>query len=92
MEATLQLTSALRDAAMKATGQHVPEWLSGHQPDGRPSLKPHAAFFPLPLVPTKYADGHIMGLAMAIPRRRIDSGDEMKEESLRRVIGFFCFL
>lgn len=90
IEATLQLTSALRDAAMKVTGQHVPEWLSGHQPDGRPSLKPHAAFFPLPFVGTKYADGHIMGLAMAIPRA-IDSRDETKEESLRRVIGSLLF-
>jgi CRISPR-associated protein Csb2 len=86
MEATLQLTSALRDAAMKATGQNVPEWLSGHQPDGRPSLKPHAAFFPLPFVGTKYADGHLMGLAMAIPRE-IDSYRETKEQTLRRVIG-----
>jgi CRISPR-associated protein Csb2 len=90
MEATLQLTSALRDAAMKATGQNVPEWLSGHQPDGRPSLKPHAAFFPLPFVGMKYADGHIMGLAVAIPRE-IDSHGETKEETLRRVIGPFLF-
>jgi CRISPR-associated protein Csb2 len=90
MEATLPLTTALRDAAMKATGQNVPEWLSGHQPDGRPSLKPHAAFFPLPFVGAKYADGHLMGLAMAIPRE-IDSYGETKEETLRRVIGSLLF-
>jgi CRISPR-associated protein Csb2 len=90
MEATLQLTSALRDAAMKATGQNVPEWLSGHQPDGKPSLKPHAAFFPLPFVGAKYADGHLMGLAMAIPRE-LDSYGETKQETLRRVIGPFLF-
>ena len=90
MEATLQLTSALRDAAMKATGQNVPEWLSGHQPDGKPSLKPHAAFFALPFVGAKHADGHLMGLAMAIPRE-IDSYGETKEETLRRVIGSLLF-
>ena len=78
MEATLQVTSALRDAAMKAVGQNVPEWLSGHQPDGRPSLNTHAAFFSLPFVGAKYADGHIMGLAMAIPRE-IDAHGETKE-------------
>jgi CRISPR-associated protein Csb2 len=45
LETTLQLTPALRNAAMKAAGKNVPEWLSGHQPDGKPSLRPHAAFF-----------------------------------------------
>ena len=80
IEATLQLTSALRDAAMKATGQHVPEWLSGHQPDGRPSLKPHAAFFPLPFVGhevcrwahygTRYGDSTRDRLAMARRKKR----------------------
>lgn len=73
LEATLQLTSALRNAAMKAAGETAPEWLSGHQPDGRPTSKPHAAFFPLPFVGPKYADGHVMGLAMAIPRGLPDS-------------------
>lgn len=90
MEATLQLTSALRDAAMNAVGEDVPEWLSGHQPDGRPSLKPHAAFFPLPFVGAKYADGHVMGLAMALPRA-IDPAGGIIEESLRRVLGPLLF-
>jgi CRISPR-associated protein Csb2 len=75
---------------MKATGLKVPEWLSGHQPDGRPSLKPHVAFFPLPFVGARYADGHLMGLAMAIPRE-IDSYGETKEDALRRVIGSLLF-
>jgi CRISPR-associated protein Csb2 len=56
LETTLQLTSALRDAVMKAAGKDVPEWLSGHQPDGSRTLRPHAAFFPLPFVGAKYAD------------------------------------
>jgi CRISPR-associated protein Csb2 len=90
MEATLQLTSALRDAAMKAVGENVPEWLSGHRPDGRPSLLPHAAFFPMPFVGAKYADGHVMGLAMALPRG-LEAQDETGEESLRRVIGSLLY-
>lgn len=84
LEATLQLTSALRNAAMKAAGENAPEWLSGHQPDGAPSLKPHAAFFPLPFVGAQYADGHVMGLAMAIPRGLSDT-------ALRPVIGSLLF-
>lgn len=90
LEATVQLTSALRDASMKAVGQNVPEWLSGHQADGKSSLKPHAAFFPLPFVGAKYADGHIMGLAMAVPRE-IESGSETREAVLRRVIAPLLF-
>jgi CRISPR-associated protein Csb2 len=90
LEATLQLTSALRDAAMKAVGDNVPEWLSGHQPDGRPSLKAHAAFFPLPFVGARYADGHIMGMAMAVPRE-IESDGETREVALRRVLAPLLF-
>ena len=90
MEATLQLTSALRDAAMKAVCKNVPEWLSGHRPDGRPSPKLHAAFFPLPFVGGKYGDGHVMGLAMALPRT-IDAEAEDSEESRRHIIGSLLF-
>jgi len=90
LEATLQLTSALRDAAMKAIGENVPEWLSGHRPDGRPTSRPHAAFFPLPFVGANYADGHVMGLAIAIPRE-LDTQNETKDAALRRVIGPLLF-
>ena len=86
IEATLQLTSALRDAAMKAAGDAVPEWLSGHQPDGRPATNPHAAFFPLPFVGARHADGHIMGLAIAVPR-----SVENRDDNLRRTIGALLF-
>lgn len=90
LEATLQLTSALRDAAMKSAGRDVPEWLSGHQPDGSPTLKPHMAFFPLPFVGVKYADGRLMGLAMAIPRE-LNAQSETRDTALRRVIGPLLF-
>jgi CRISPR-associated protein Csb2 len=91
LESTLQLTSALRDAAMKAVGQNVPEWLSGHQWDGKPSLKDHAAFFPLPFVGADHGDGQILGLAITVPRE-IDTLDETKEASFRRVLGPLLFL
>lgn len=44
-----------------------PEWLSGHRPGGGPSADPHLAMFPLPFVDHEYADGRIMGVAMALP-------------------------
>lgn len=84
LEATLQLTSALRDAALKAAGENIPEWISGHQPDGSPSRQIHAAFFPLPFVGAQYADGHIMGLAMAVPR-------QVEEEELRSALAPLLF-
>jgi len=68
LESTQQLTGALRNAAMKAAGENPPEWLTGHTPERRPSEQPHAAFFPLPFVGRKYADGHVMGLGIALPR------------------------
>jgi CRISPR-associated protein Csb2 len=41
IEATLQLTGALRNSAMQAAGRVVPEWISGHDERGAPSLRPH---------------------------------------------------
>lgn len=85
LESTLQLTSALRNAAMKALPEgQSPEWLSGHQPDGRPTLKPHVAFFPLPFVQAQYADGHILGMAMAIPK-------SIPADEARRTFGALLF-
>jgi len=65
---TLRLTGALRGALMAAVPQPPPEWLSGHAPDGSRSEKPHVAFLPLPFVGREYADGRVMGVALAIPR------------------------
>jgi CRISPR-associated protein Csb2 len=85
LESTLQLTSALRNAAMKALPQgECPEWLSGHQADGTPTREPHAAFFPLPFVDAPWADGHIVGLAIAVP-----SG--IGAEEVKRVLGRLLF-
>ena len=69
VERCLSLTRALRNKAMAACPiQPPPEWLSGHANDGSPSSTPHAAYLPLPFAGTKWADGHIMGLAIAMPK------------------------
>ena len=77
VESTLQLTQALRNTVMKKSGvQPVPDWLSGHQPDGRPAERElgHMAFIPLPHVGWKHADGHLLGMAL-VPPRDVDRQD-----------------
>lgn len=76
LEPTLDLTGALRNAAMKAAGTSPPEWLTGHTPEGVPTTQSHVAFFPLPYVGEPYGDGHVMGLGIALPRN-VD-GDETR--------------
>ncbi len=69
LSTTLKLIQALREMVMNSCSQQpAPEWLSGQKPDGKPSIKPHLAFFPLPFVGDQHSDGRIMGLALALPR------------------------
>lgn len=76
LETTLQLTEALRNTAMKhCSVQPPPEWFSGHklgsgqESSGPPSELPHLAFIPLPHIGRRYADGHLLGCAIVVPRR-----------------------
>lgn len=91
LESALQLTGALRNCAMKAAGDRVPEWLSGHDKTGAPSKHPHVAFFPLPFVGCKFADGRIAGLGMAIPREFQPDVCDNRDEELRRILGPLFF-
>lgn len=68
LESTLQLTEALRNAVMSHCAQPPPAWISGHEPDGSPSQGPHLAFLSLPDVGHVHADGHLLGVAIAVPR------------------------
>jgi CRISPR-associated protein Csb2 len=90
LESTQQLTGAIRNAAMKAAGENPPEWLSGHAADGSPSRQPHAAFFPLPYVGATHADGHVMGLGIAVPAWLTASAGGRRE--LRERLGRLLFL
>lgn len=65
----LQLTNRLRDAVMSNCPTNPPPaWVGGHDEEtGKPTSDPHIAFLALPYVSSEYADGHIMGLALAIP-------------------------
>lgn len=71
LESTIQLTTALRDAVLKAAPQPAdqqPAWLTGHEFDRSPTLAPHLAYFPLLFVGDPHADGSVKGLAIAIPQ------------------------
>jgi CRISPR-associated protein Csb2 len=73
IETTLKLTDVLRAAAMKRAqeaGGAVPEVLSGHDEQGRPLARTHAAFVTLPFVSDtqEHADGRVMGVAVLLPR------------------------
>jgi CRISPR-associated protein Csb2 len=61
---------ALRATVLRAADGHVRamRWLSGHEPDGRPVQQPHVAFLPLAHVGHEHADGHLLGMAVALPR------------------------
>ncbi len=68
---TLAVTQALRGAIMQQSGiQPVPDWVSGHQPDGSPCdhEEGHLAILPLPFVGHQHADGHLLGMGLAFPR------------------------
>jgi CRISPR-associated protein Csb2 len=68
--ATLTLTKALRDTIMSKSPKPVPEWVSGHQPNGLPSANDggHLAIVPLPFVGHEHADGHVLGVGLVFPR------------------------
>lgn len=60
---TVPMTSALRSAVLKASGSDGPAALHGHGADGRP----HVAFLALPDVSEEHGNGHLLGLAVAVP-------------------------
>ncbi len=71
LEATQILTHHLRNTIMSACPvQPVPEWLSGHRPDGSASQREqgHMALIPLAHVGREHADGHLLGLAIVVPQ------------------------
>jgi CRISPR-associated protein Csb2 len=58
-----RFTKALRSAVLRAAGRSAPDVLHGHGADGLP----HVAFLALPDVGEPGSDGHLMGVAVAVP-------------------------
>lgn len=89
LESTLALTAALRNAVMNAAGSELPEWLTGHTQERAPARSVHVAFFPLAYVGREHADGHVMGLGIAIPRHLTETAEGRRE--LRERLGPLFF-
>ncbi len=72
LESTLLITSALRAMIQKLSQvQPVPDWVSGHAGPSGPKLsdgRGHIAIIPLPFVDREHADGHLLGVAIVLPR------------------------
>ncbi|HEX7074588.1 MAG TPA: type I-U CRISPR-associated protein Csb2 [Hyphomicrobiaceae bacterium] len=85
LQATLKITEAFRGTVLSRCPEPIPEWVSGHGADGKPTRAPHLALLPLPFVGHEHADGRLLGMAMAIPRG-VDGGEA--ERVLGSVIGF----
>jgi CRISPR-associated protein Csb2 len=78
---TWQITEVLHKTLLSRWNDHgaefgpIPGWLSGHETQsgtasaaGPRRQGTHLSLFPLPFVGSDHADGHILGLAMAVPR------------------------
>ncbi len=63
----VELASAMRAAVFHYVEDPIPEEISGHLPDSRPTALPHVAFIPLPYVEYEHADGRLLGLAVSVP-------------------------
>ena len=69
------IADALRRALMERHGPNPPEWLSGHVADGAVSRQPRPAYLPLAFVGREHADGHLLGIALAVP----DTFDQVEQ-------------
>lgn len=61
----LTITSSLRRAVLSRVADPVPPQVSGHGADGLP----HVAYLPLVDVGHPHADGHLLGVGIAVPRQ-----------------------
>ncbi len=64
---TAELTKVLRESVLSHVLDPIPEGVSGHISDGRPTEAPHISFLALPNVGYDHSDGRIMGFAIALP-------------------------
>lgn len=76
----LRVTSALQKALIKTAANlniDLPEEISGHKADKSPSERPHLAILPLAYAgrEQEYADGRLMGLALALPKQESPYAD-----------------
>lgn len=73
LRACALVARTIRDALLSGyrrigLADRIPEVVSGHTPDGKPSQAPHLAIVPLAFAGFPHADGHLMGFALVPPR------------------------
>jgi len=68
LEACGFVARAMRIELERRHGPNVPEWIVGHAPDGTTSRQSRPAYIPLGFVGHEHADGHLLGVAVAVPR------------------------
>ena len=79
----VELAAVMRSAIFHYAEDPIPEELSGHRPDGAPTLAPHLSLLPLPYVGFEHADGRLLGIAVSVPRAMGDTS----RRALYRAIG-----
>lgn len=80
---TVEVATALRSAIFRFADEPIPEGLSGHTPDGRPTSEPHVAFLPLPFAGRAHGDGRLLGIAVSVP----NNVNQATRHSLYRAVG-----
>ncbi len=80
---SVELATAMRAALFHYAEDPIPEAISGHLPNGRPTAAPHVAFLPLPLVGYEHSDGRLLGIGVSIPDILADAA----RSALYRAIG-----
>ncbi len=82
---TLPVTRRWREAILSNTNglpESVRRMISGHDANGGAADDPHLAFFPLAFVGHQHADGHLLGMGLALPANL--SGHD-RREALRAI-------
>jgi len=67
---TLPVVARWREAILSHSdgeSEALRSLFSGHDSDGTPLKTPHLAFLPLPFVGHEHADGHLLGMGLALP-------------------------
>lgn len=83
--ATLTVTNRWREAILShsnSLSESVRRMLSGHDTNGGPSDDPHLAFLPLAFVGNEHADGHLLGMGLALPA---DLSRDDRREAMRAI-------
>ncbi|MBL8605592.1 MAG: type I-U CRISPR-associated protein Cas5/Cas6 [Myxococcales bacterium] len=83
---SLSLMQAIRHRVLPYAEGEALALLSGHSADGRVSERPHVAYLPLAFVGAPHADGHLLGVALALPT---DISSEA-EEGIRLALACAC--